>query len=543
VLVFGLIALVLVVACTNLANLVLARGTMRQQEFAVRRALGASRWRLVREQSSESLLLAIGGGLSAWILMQVLINTFDFEVPLGKAWMTVSAQPEISAGALAVSAGALLLSLVVFGLEPALQLTRTEVRADLAAGSGSVGVPKAKRQRTLLRWQVAISAGFFIIATLSVRYLVAESRHDSGVDLDRIAVAPIDFYLQRVDEDRARRTAQQIVDAVREQPGVDGVTVSTGMPFGSQMNPRLLVSTTDKSITASPDQEGTSLVAATPDYFRVTGIAILRGRGFDDRDDAGAPPAVVLSESIALKLLGSSDVVGRQLLIKVDTVFRGVGVEQPTRTATIVGVAEDTDRGNFPGRRGEMAYMPLAQAYSPWMTVVARAKDAATATAALRAGIRQAVPDLGVESIAGGRTTLGGPFVFLRTAGLIAVSLGALTLLLAMVGLYGVQSHIVAHRTREIGVRMSLGATAAQVRAMVLKDGYKPVLQGLGIGLFIGIAGRAIVRSYIAVEVAVFDPWMLLLVPIPLLLAAFFACFLPARRASRVDPNVALRHL
>ena len=542
VLVFGLIALVLVVACTNLANLVLARGTMRQQEFAVRRALGASRWRLVREQSCESLLLAIGGGLSAWLLMQVLINTFDFEVPMARSWM-VSVQPEISAGALAMSAGALLLSLVVFGLEPALQLTKTEVRADLAAGSGSVGVPKAKRQRTLLRWQVAISAGFFIIATMCVRFLAAEAGHDPGVDLDRFGVASVDFYIQRMDEDQARRTAEQILVAVREQPGIEAVAVSTGMPFGTQSTPSLVVSTVDKPIISSSDQKSIDLVIGTPDFFRASGISIVHGRSFDNRDHAAASPSVVLSELSALRLFGTAQVVGRSVLIQVRTRLPGLPGEQTIRTATIVGVAEDTDTGNFPGRRGEMAYMPLTQAYSPWMTVVARAADTSTATGALRAGIRKAAPDLGVTSIGSGQAVLAGPFAFLRSAALIAVSLGALTLLLAMVGLYGVQSHIVAHRTREIGVRMSLGATAAQIRAMVLKDGYKPVLQGLAIGLFIGLAGRAIVRSYVAVEVAVFDPWMLLLVPIPLLLAAFFACFLPARRASLVDPNVALRHL
>jgi predicted lysophospholipase L1 biosynthesis ABC-type transport system permease subunit len=232
------------------------------------------------------------------------------------------------------------------------------------------------------------------------------------------------------------------------------------------------------------------------------------------------------------------------MLVRVDTLFRGVGTEQPVKTATIVGIADDTDTTHFFARRsGDTAYMPLAQEYSPWITLVARAASPSTASRGLRAGVHSAAPDLGIDYISSGRTALAGPFVFLRAAALIAVSLGALTLLLSMVGLYGVQSHIVAHRTREIGVRMSLGATAAQVRAMVLKDGYKPVLQGLAIGLFIGIAGRAIVRSYIAVEVAVFDPWMLLLVPVPLLFAAFFACFLPARRASRVDPNVALRHL
>jgi ABC-type antimicrobial peptide transport system permease subunit len=162
---------------------------------------------------------------------------------------------------------------------------------------------------------------------------------------------------------------------------------------------------------------------------------------------------------------------------------------------------------------------------------------------ALRALIRNADADVPVERIGTAHTMLAGPHVFLRAGGLVAVSLGGLTLLLAMVGLYGVQSQVVSLRTREIGVRMSLGATAAQVRAMVLKEGYKPVLQGLAIGLFIGIAGRAIVRSVMVAPMEIVDPWMLLLVPVPLLLAAFCACYLPARRASRVDPNVALRHL
>jgi ABC-type antimicrobial peptide transport system permease subunit len=124
-----------------------------------------------------------------------------------------------------------------------------------------------------------------------------------------------------------------------------------------------------------------------------------------------------------------------------------------------------------------------------------------------------------------------------------ALALGALTLLLAMVGLFGIQSHIVANRTREIGVRMSLGASAAQIQRMVLRDGYRPVVEGLGIGLCIGLAGRVIVRAYLEIEVKIVDPWMLFVVPIPLILAAFCACYLPAHRAAAVDPNVALRHL
>lgn len=545
VLVFVLITLVLVVACTNLANLVLARGTARQQELAVRRALGASRWRLVREQLAESVILAGFGGIGAWLVIQAGIRIFDFEVPLGPAWMTASVQPEISPVALALTVGALLLSLLVFGLEPALNLTRrSSMRADLADGAGAVGVPRAGRQRTLIRWQVAISAGFFIIATLCVRYLASEARHDSGMDLDRIAIASIDFYLQRHEEQQARAEVTRILDRVRQEPGIESAAASTGMPFGTTMSPRLLMSTLDKPLLQNGQHEDATLVAATPAYFRATGISILRGRAFDERDHSGATPAVVLAESTARKIFGTADAVGRQLLIQVDTLFRGVGSEQPVRTAIVIGIAEDTDTGRFFGKRsGDTAYLPLAQAYAPWITIVARGENPSLAIRALRDGVRAATPDLGVQFVASGRTALAGPFVFLRSAGIIALCLGGITLLLAMAGLYGVQAHIVAHRTREIGVRMSFGATAQQIRRMVLKDGYTPVLQGLALGIFIGLSGRALIRAYLDVKIGMIDPWMLLVVPVPLLLAAFLACVLPAYRASRVDPNVALRHL
>lgn len=177
------------------------------------------------------------------------------------------------------------------------------------------------------------------------------------------------------------------------------------------------------------------------------------------------------------------------------------------------------------------------------LAFVARAEHPSMALGALRTGARRAAPDVGFERSGTAYALLAGPHVLLRTLGLVAISLGVVTLLLAMVGLFGVQSHVVSHRTREIGVRMSFGASRAQIRAMVLKDGYAPVLQGLAIGLFIGVVGRALIQSQTPVPIGIVDRWMFLLVPIPLLLAAFFACWLPAYRASRVDPNVALRHL
>ena len=557
----GLVALVLVVACTNLANLVLARGATRQQEFVVRRAIGASRWRLVREQVTESLLLALLGGGAAWAVFLALGRVLDVDLPIGSRLM-VSFAPRLDPAALVIALAALLVSLVVFGLEPALRLTREpELRTELAASAGSVGVPRGRRHRALVRWQVAISTGFFIIASMCVKYAVAEARHDSGVDLNRLAIATMNFWAQQWDEARARQTLARVRQEIEKDPSIETAAISTGVPFGASSTQALTLSTTDKPITEEGQFEWGIGIAATPRFFQAMGIRLVRGRGFDDRDSAAGSPVVVLSEQTARHLFGTADVVGRQMLIRNRTlmrqgrsVARKLAVPGPpapqlasgVRTATIVGIAENTDVVHLFKSNGDVVYLPLDQNAGglPFAMAIARtAGDPAVAVRALREALRRADPDVAIESTGTGIGMLGGPTVFLRAASAFAVSLGALTLLLAMIGLFGVQSHAIAQRTREIGVRMSFGATAAHIRGMVLKDGYRPVLEGLALGIFIGFVGRGIVRAYLWERIGLVDPWMFLAVPVPLILAAFFACYIPARRAARVDPNEALRHL
>ena len=559
----ALVALVLVVACTNLANLVLARGAARHHEVAVRRALGASRWRLVREQCAESLILAGAGAAAAWLVFSGLGALMDVELPIaGK--MLISFAPTLDLTVLGMAAAALLLALFVFGLEPALQLTRSkEVRTELSTIAGSVGAPKIRRQRALVRWQVAISSGFFIIATMCVKYAVAEARHDSGVDLDRIAVATMNFWAQQWDEDRARRALSRVLEEVERDPAIAGAAISTGVPFGSSSTDTVAFSTIDKPITDRDHSAWGLGIATTPQFFRTMGITVVRGRAFDDRDLSAGTPVVVISEQTARALFGTNDVVGRQILVKPRsitgparrTVARALALPgrppSPTntadvRTATIVGVAENTDVVHLFSREGEVLYFPMEQQAGDLVFAIAVVRTDGSPYAALhtlREAIRKVDPDLATESSGTGAGALGGPTVFLRAGSMFAVSLGALTLLLSMIGLYGVQSHGVARRTREIGVRMSFGATAAQIRAMVLKDGCKPVLQGLGLGLFIGFVGRGILRAFLWERIDLVDPWMVLAVPVPLLFAGFLACYWPARRAARVDPMVALRHL
>jgi putative ABC transport system permease protein len=533
----ALVGLVLVVACTNLGNLVLARGTTRLRELAVRRALGASQWRLVREQCLESVMLAAGGAVASYVMFELLRVLMDAEIHMATPFggrMTLEFHPVLNVPALTIAVSSLLVALVVFGLEPAIQLTRTiDVRGALAAGS-AVGPPRRRRQQVLLRWQVAIAAGFFIIATMFVKYSIAEARHDSGIDLDRIAVAVLNLDSPEWNEPRARRMFDRVLGELRGHPSIETASLASGLPFGMPSSLRLAISPAERADAAAVEPHMMTGIAGTPSFFRTLGVEILRGRGFDDRDAPGAPRVVVVSEFTARLVFGTADAVGRQVVVGPQAAARA--------TATIVGVAANTDVGSIFADARPLAYVPLAQQYQPVVTVVARASGSVpNAVAAVREAVRRADPEVAVDTIGTGRTVLAGPFQVLRGLGLTAIGLGAVTLLLAMAGLYGIQSHVIANRTREIGVRMSFGATAGQIKRMVLLDGYRPVLDGLIFGLSIGLVGRAIARAYLELDVAIVDRWMLVVTPIPLICAAFFACYLPARRAAAVDPNVALR--
>ena len=531
----ALVGLVLVVACTNLANLVLARGAARQGELAVRMAMGASRGRLIWEQCVESLLLASAGAVASFVAFHAVaaFMTTDYvmAVPFGGA-MTLSIRPALNAQAVSVALTSMLLALAVFGLEPAIQLARAvDIRTALVTSASGVR-PRLKRQRMVIRWQVAIAAGFFIVATMFIRSTIAQSRHDPGIDMDRVAVAVLDFDNGAWDEARIRRTIDRVFEEARRQQGLEAVAASTGLPFGV---PALQIGVTTGTTTEAAKQLAYTGVAATPSLFRTLGIEIVRGRGFTDADGPGGAPAIILSELAARQFFGSIDAVGRSVIVYM--------APEGAWNATIVGVARDTDtRWIYSDRRG-LVYLPLAQHFVPSITVTARASgDGELAIPALRESIRRADPDLAIGAIGSGDAILAGPFVMVRSMGRGALYLGALTLALSMVGLFGVQSHVVAHRTREIGVRMSVGATASQIKLMVLKDGYRPVFEGLALGLWGGMAGRIVLRAYIELnDVVIVDPWMLLLTPIPLIAAAFWACYLPASKAARVEPIVALR--
>ena len=283
---------------------------------------------------------------------------------------TVALETAIDPQTLLIAVVSLLVSLVVFGLEPAIQLTRSpDVRGLLAATAGGVGLSNDRRHRMLVRWQVAVSTAFFILAAITIRAVFAGIRHDAGIDLERLVIAQLDFDAQQWDEARARRVLDRVLAEARRAPEFSSVGVSTGMPFGTS-NPGIEMSTLDRSTVAFGSVPTGVLVASTTGFLSTIGVPIVRGRDFDERDHVTASSVLVISETTARTLFGTTDVVGRQLFTRVNR----RGSDTAMRAITIAGVAGDTDTFLYMGsRRGLVAYAPFAQHFSGSITIVGRA--------------------------------------------------------------------------------------------------------------------------------------------------------------------------
>jgi putative ABC transport system permease protein len=534
-LILCLVALVLVVACTNLANLMLARGTLRAHEFAVRRALGASRWQLVRLQLAEGAILTALGAAGAFGVTRTLSVLATVDIPVARGFLHL--EPRLSVPAVIVAASALVVSMVVVGLEPALHLTNTDhVSADLASEGGTGGAPRTRRHRRLIRWQVAVATCFFLIAAVLARVVIGETRHDSGIAFHELALVTVHPEGQGWNEMRARQVVDSALRQARATRQVMAVAASSGVPFGMTMTSWAQVTTPEKPFVAGRPADMAAVIAATPDIFATLGVPILRGRAFDERDTFDAPRTMVIAERTARGMFGTADAVGRQVMIRM-------WGWRPLETFTVVGVSRDTDTERLTWRRGALMYIPLAQHYEPNLVLLARARDPAAGVRVLQSALRRADPDLATGTAGTGVQLLSGAFVMAPVAAVLAAALSAVTLILAMVGLYGIESHLVAWRTRELGVRVTLGAARWQLERMVIREGARPVVEGVVIGLVLGAIARLAIRAIVAAPIQIIDPLAFALVPVPLFAAALVACYLPARRAARVDPNVALRHL
>jgi predicted permease len=538
-----IVGLVLVVACTNLANLVLARGAGRQHELAVRRALGASRLRLIADQLAEAGWLAAMGAIGAFVVARLMIVWFtSARLPVSQAFVA-TITPEVDASTVLLAAGAVLASLLVFGLAPAIHLTRVQLRPVLAAEGGSAGSTRWRTRRGLIEAQVAISLSFFLIAAFAVRVVVAERTRPSGVDVDRLSLGMMSMHLHNWDESRAYAAIERILQGAATDPALQAVAVSSGMPFGINTTPTARLTTPDRPFgppSTSNDYPFAPLLAATPSIFETLGVRIVRGRAFDERDGTGTARVAVLSEAAARDLFGTADAVGRELLIRTQ---QGLD-DSRVSPVTVIGVASDTDTQTRFSRDAGTVYLPLAQHFERGLLLVGRtAGEPMDIVLPLQRLARDADPDLVVDRLGPAAPQIAGAYVLVGVISRVAAGLAVLAMVLAMAGLFGVLSHLVARRTREMGVRMALGADAGRIRSLVMGDGLRPVVGGIAIGLIVGALVRFLLSRTYQSPVSMEDVLVFAAAPVPILLSGLVACYWPARRAARVDPNTALREL
>jgi predicted permease len=546
-------ALVLLVACTNLANLVLSRGVSRRHEFAVRAALGASRWRLVREELIEAAALALAGGalgivatdaLLRWA-MSVLREPIAALVPEIFRNLNWRLEPAVFAAA----GTAVLLVLVVAGLVPALQLTRPAPARALAADVGGA-LPRWRGRSNLIALQVGVSVGLFLITAVCVRFIVQppSRRHGASLDLTRMAIAFVPFARQQYDETRGRRAIDAVLDDLRRSPEIEIATATTSFPV---LIPGLRGGSTAVIVTrpGQPCLQSHGLdvtndaekIGVAPGLLETLNLAPQFGRTFDQGDRAGGESVVVLNQALARAVFGQPNAVGRTVTLCAD---ERRGAPAGATESTVVGVVPDGDL--MPnGKAYARVYAPIAQHFDSSIVFVARSRDsdARAAVNVINAAIRRADPDLAVQAAGRADIMAGGPAAFLGFVATTTGGMATLALVLATGGLYGVLSHVVAKRRREMGLRVALGASRARIVRLVLRDGLRPIAEGVFIGLGVAFVVRHLMQLGLEGRLSPIDAAMFVLAFVPLAVAGFIAAYLPARRAARVDPASTLKDL
>jgi predicted permease len=533
------VGFVLLIACANVANLLLARSSGRSREFAIRTALGADTNRIVRQVLTESVLLALAGGalgvvLSAWgtqgalkLLPEALPRAEEIHIDGRVLLFTLAAS---------VFAG------VLFGLAPALKSSRAAVQGALKEG-GRGGSARHATQGTFVAMEMAFAVVLLIGAGLMIRSLSNLWRVDPGFDPHNVLT--LNFASAKplgATPDGTRAAFQQLHDAIAAVPGVESVSLTTGSsPMQGDSELPLWLDREPKPATTA-DMKVSLFYFGQADYLKVMKIPLKRGRFLQDSDNEHSSPVIVIDEDFAKKYFGNDDPIGRH-----------VHFEILNTSAEIVGIVGHIKQWGLDSEGKEnvaaQAYFPLAQVPDSLLGLLDRGTSVIVRTSQPQTGsletITEAVHSVNSEVVVYGAKTMSDIIADSLAAKRFAmVLLGAfavLALLLSCIGIYGVISYLVGQRTQEIGIRMALGARASSVSLMVLSQAGKMALLGVGAGLIASLGlGRLIANMLFGVKAH--DPLTFVGVAVMLLFVALAACYLPARRASRVDPIVALRY-
>lgn len=555
-LLLSLSAIVLLIASLNLANMMLAKGASRRKEIAVRIAIGGARGRIVQQLVTEGFVLAILGGIAGIAIASwstsLLVESLGSIAPIDLIY-----DPAPDWRVIAATLGFCLLATVVFGLFPAWKLSRPDVWFDLKEASGEdvAGGTRSlfSRRNLLVMGQLSLSLVMLTAAGLFVYSAQRAANIQPGFSLDRHIVAEIDPSLGGYDEARGRQLATAVQDRLRQIPGVESVGQAASIPFG-MVSLGKSIKPSEGSAKDQPAVSGRfNIVNDT--YFQALGVPVLRGRAFmpAELQPANTHLVAIVDQLAASKLWPNGDAIGRHVRLDEGGSGGSIGISVDGAVAKpqdleIVGVVGNVQEGILGTSLQPHVYIPLGQQYQSdrhlHIRTAALTPDAEnrlldTIRREIRA-VDERLPLLALKPMRG-HLESGVDIWVVRTGSQILTIFGSVALFLAVVGLYAVNAYTVSLRTREIGIRMALGADPGQTLAMILRDGLRVIAVGIGAGIVLAI-GAGQVLGGILYGVRGFEPAVLIGAPLALGLVALLACYLPARRASRVDPMVALRY-
>jgi predicted permease len=530
------VCFVLLIACANVANLLLARSAARQKEIAIRTAMGASRWRLVRQLLTESILLALVGGSVALLLAQWGVDLLIARIPESQLGSMPYLQGLGLDGRVLLFAMSIsLLTGIVFGLAPAFKSSKLNLQESLKEGGRTSAAATRQRLRSLLVIsEIALALVLLVGAGLMMKSLFRLLAVDPGFNPENLLTMRVSLPTTKYPEDgQLVAFHQQLLPRIENLPGVKNVGTVSVLPLVGGNTSRFIV----MGRPAPPpgeEMEG-NIRDITPGYFHLMSIPVVRGRDFTDRDKQDTPPVVIINQTMANRLFPGTDPVGQRLTYS--------SIQNPPQLE-IVGVVGDEKIRGLDAEIAPVVYSPYLQDPDRTLNLVIRTtSDPNAVAAAVKSEIQSLDADLPVFDVRTIEQLIdNSPSTFLRRypAFLISVFAGV-ALLLAMVGIYGVISYSVSQRTHEIGVRMALGAQRSDIFKMILGQGLILTMIGIGTGLLTALVLTRFLSSLLF-NVSANDPLTYIIVSLPLVCVSLLACYIPARKATRVDPMVALRY-
>ena len=526
----GAVTLVLLIACANVANLLLARAAARRKEMAIRVALGAARWRILQQSLIESVLLALLGGAFGLLLA---IWTSEWVVRHLPDQFPRASEIGVSGGVLVFTAAISLLTAVFFGLVPAFEAARTDVGEALkASGKSSSDSSRSRLRRALVVTEVALSLMLFVGAGLLIKSFWRLTNVNPGFDSNNLLTLKVSLPERKYPRrDQVITFYQQLPAKLSALPGVQAVSAVNRLPI-SGGDPHGQLSIEGRPF-APGEAPGVSFRRILPNYFRAMGIPLLQGREFDERDTGGKPDLVIINQKMAQRYWPNNDAVGKRIR---------VGPSESEPWMTVVGIVGNVSHEGLDVEPDLATYEPHAK--RPWsdmILLVRTSTDPLSAAGPVQAALKNEEKDILIENVT---TMTGRIHESVAPQRLTLVLLGSfagLALLLAVIGIYGVMTYLVTQRTQEIGIRLALGAQPLDVLRLVVGEGMKLVLIGVGLGLF-GSFAITRVLTKLLFGVSATDPLTFGAVTFVLAGVALLAAYIPARRATKVDPLVALRY-